>query len=137
MSERFGNGVLGAGRTQFDVVAEELNRFLHRLVMIHAVGERIRPRVEVAVLGYGGSTVCSALGGSLATRTLVTLPELNAEPLHIDARTTKEMDGTGIVTLYPDRKKLQSGLPRQRNYRRTTLRYGYSTSQVKFQRLFV
>jgi hypothetical protein len=97
MGDTFGGSQIGAGKRKCDMVATLVNSFLHELVETNSVGPEVRPRADIAVIGYNGNGVRSALGGALASKTFVTLPELRNDPLRVETRTKKEMDDTGSV----------------------------------------
>jgi hypothetical protein len=97
MADKFGDKRVGGGRHKKDMVATVLNSFLHELVETNTVGTQVRPRAEVAVLGYGGDGVRSALSGHLAIKRFVTLPDLKNNPLRVSVRTRKEIDDTGNI----------------------------------------
>lgn len=101
MDDPFGGSQLGAGRKKKDMVATVLNNLLHEFIKANTVGTMIKPRADVAVIGYSGSGVTSALSGGLSSKPFVTLKDLNDNPLRIDARTKKEMDDTGNIIEVP------------------------------------
>jgi len=101
MSDPFGLAQAGSGRKKCDMVATVLNGFLNELIVTNTVAQKdgsttVRPRADVAVLGYYGSFVGSILRGPLERRDFVTLPELQMYPLDIERRTRKEIDDTGM-----------------------------------------
>lgn len=106
MDAAFGGTQLGTGKKKCDMVATVLNRLLNEFVKTNMVGSLVKPRADIAVLGYGGGilsgllsggSVKSALSGPLASKTFVTLAELNENPLRIEARSEKEVDESGNV----------------------------------------
>jgi hypothetical protein len=101
MDDAFGGTQLGAGKKKSDMVATVLNGLLHEFIKANTVGTVIKPRADVAVVGYSGGGVTSALSGSLGGKSFVTLKDLNDNPLRIDARTKKEMDDTGNIIEVP------------------------------------
>lgn len=101
MDDPFGGTQLGAGKKKKDMVATVLNNLLHEFIKSNTVGTTIKPRADVAVLGYSGNSVTSALSGSLAGKSFITLKDLNDNPLRIDPRTKKEMDDTGNIIEVP------------------------------------
>jgi hypothetical protein len=54
-----------AGGSKAEVVADALNRLLTELAIRCAKEEGVRDYFHVAVIGYGGRTAHSALGGAL------------------------------------------------------------------------
>jgi hypothetical protein len=61
-------------------VAQALNRFLPHFVACCCETDQIRDYWHIGIIGYG-NTVGSALGGSLAGRTIVPISELAQQPL--------------------------------------------------------
>ena len=106
MSDPFGNQQAGAGKRKCDMVATVLNGFLNELIVTNTIAHNneiseVRPRADVAVLGYSGSSVGSVLGGSLYGKDFVSLPELQVNPLEIETRRRKEIDDIGLEIEIP------------------------------------
>lgn len=101
MDAPFGGTQLGAGRRKCDMVATILNSLLHEFIKSNTVGDVIKPRVDVAVIGYSGAGVSSALADPLNQNLFVTLPELAAAPLRIETRSKQEIDDTGSIIRIP------------------------------------
>ncbi len=106
MEDAFGQAQSGAGQRKCDAVANVLNGFLDELITINAVigpnsVAQTRPRAEIAVLGYGGKSVSSALPGPLADQDFVSLPQLQGNPIRVETRMKKDIDGTGNPTEVP------------------------------------
>jgi len=106
MSDPFGYQQAGAGRRKCDMVATVLNGFLNELIVTNTIAQKdgttmVRPRADVAVLGYEGSFVGPILGGALQGRAFVTLPDLQMNPLMIDRRTKREIDEVGMEIEIP------------------------------------
>jgi hypothetical protein len=80
-----------------DVVADALNRLLTELAIRCAKEEGVRDYFHVAVLGYGGRSVQSALGGALGGQELVPISQVADHPLRVDQRTKLTPDGAGGV----------------------------------------
>jgi hypothetical protein len=100
MEEPFGQSQTGGGQRKCDAVCTVFNGFLDELVSINTVIgansiAEARPRADIAVIGYHGSQVTTALSGPLAGRDFVTLPELQRNPIRVESRTKKELDGIG------------------------------------------
>jgi hypothetical protein len=100
MSDPFGYSQAGAGRRKCDMVATVLNGFLNELIVTNTIAKKdgtveVRPRADIAVLSYEGSSVRSALSGSLAVSDFVSLTELQMNPITIEQRKRKEIDETG------------------------------------------
>ncbi len=102
MSDPFGGiDQAGRGRRKCDMVTTVLNGLLNELIVTNTVAQKdgtvdVRPRAEVAVLGYHGSYVDSVLAGDLSGRHFVSLPELQVSPIDIERRNKKEIDETGM-----------------------------------------
>jgi hypothetical protein len=106
MSDAFGNEQAGGGKRKCDMVATVLNGFLNELIVTNTVAKKdgsteVRPRADVAVIGYEGNFVGSVLGGEVYGRDFVSLPELEMNPLAIETRNKKEVDETGMVIEIP------------------------------------
>jgi hypothetical protein len=97
MKNKFGGSQIGAGQTKASMVATVLNSLLHDLVKANTVGTLIKPRAEVAVIGYEGRSVRNALSGLLASKPFANLGELAANPLRVETRIRKEMADDGTV----------------------------------------
>ncbi len=100
MAEQFGQAQVGRGRRKCDMVATILNGFLNELVTTNIIPRPdgtsdVRPRADICVIGYEGSNIGSVLGGALAGRDFVTLPELQTYPADIEMRKQKDVDDTG------------------------------------------
>ncbi len=96
----FGAGVPNSGERKCDMVATVLNGFLHELIrtniMIGPGGmPDVRPRADIAVVGYEGTSVASALSGSLTNSDFVTLPQLQADPVKVESHEMKEISPIG------------------------------------------
>lgn len=101
MEETFAGQQAGAGRRKCDIVATVLNNLLNEFVRTNTVGAEIKPRADIAVLGYEGESVMSALGGKLAKKDFVTLPELIGSPLRVETREKSEVDDAGQMIKIP------------------------------------
>lgn len=100
MYAEFGGDQIGAGRRKSDMVATVLNGLLHEMVRTNTVGAVVKPRADIAVLGYG-SRVGSALAGPLAGRDFVSLADLIQNPLRVETRNKKEVTDDGQVIEAP------------------------------------
>ena len=89
------------GRRKCDVAAEIVNQTLSRLVDTNTTMDGVKNRAEVAVIGYGGSGVSSALGGWLADQDIVNLSELATNILRSEQREKHSVDARGepIMTI--------------------------------------
>src|ERR1700730_1176222 len=91
MSDNFGQAQAGGGRRKCDMVATILNGFLNELIALNSKPKpdgttEIRPRADIAVLGYEGNSARSVLSGSLGSKMFATLPELQMNPIDIEKR---------------------------------------------------
>jgi hypothetical protein len=121
MYDSFGPSKAGRGQKKSEMVATILNGFLNELIntnrVVHPDGSpEVRPRAEIAVIGYG-SSVSSVLGGVLANKPFVTLTELDANPISINMVKKKEVDGMGNIIEVPTpfpiwvKAKAENGTP--------------------------
>jgi hypothetical protein len=101
MSENFGGVQVGAGKRKADMVATVLNNLLYEMVRANTDGTVIKPRAEIAVVGYEGGTARTALGGALAKSEFVGLSELIQNPLRVDTRIRREVDDAGRIVEVP------------------------------------
>lgn len=97
MKDPFTEQQVGGNRRKCDVVATLLNSLLYDFIRANTVGSVIKPRVEIAVLGYSGASARSALSGPLKGKDFVGLPELMNHPLRVETRKRKEDVGDGTV----------------------------------------
>ena len=102
MASPFGRSQAGSGQQKCDAVATVLNGFLNELISINTIVDAsgapvVKPRADIAVIGYEGGTVASALGGALASKDFVTLAELQMNPINIEMRKVRDIDATGKV----------------------------------------
>jgi hypothetical protein len=93
----FGAGQPNRGERKCDMVAAVLNGFLQELILTNTLVRpdattEVRPRADIAVIGYEGGNINSALGGSLSYQPFVSLPELQADPVKIERFENKEID---------------------------------------------
>lgn len=100
MADPFGMAQAGAGRRKCDMVATVFNGFLNELIVTNTVAQKdgtteVRPRAEVAVIGYEGISVEPILEGVLEGKSFVSLPDLQMNPLDIELRKRLEIDDTG------------------------------------------
>lgn len=106
MADPFGNTQAGAGKRKCDMVATVLNGFLNELIVTNTIAQKdgtteVRPRADVAVIGYEGNFVGTALSETFYGRDFVSLPELQMNPLTIETRNKKEIDDTGMEIEIP------------------------------------
>ncbi len=96
MNRPFVAGQPNSGDKKCDMVAAVLNGFLQELILTNTVVRPdgttdIRPRADIAVIGYQNETVNTALSGSLAYAPFVTLPELQADPMQKKSSVVREI----------------------------------------------
>lgn len=106
MADPFPASKIGAGKRKCDMVATILNNFLHNFIEKNTVVRKngqpeVRPRADVAVLGYEGTTVRSAFAAPLGNQDFVSLPDLSANPIDIEKRKMKQVDDTGQIYEIP------------------------------------
>src|SRR2546429_4943793 len=70
MDDPFGGTQVGGGRKKSNAVALVMNNFLDELITTNISiqndgSNEVRPRAEIAIIGYGGNTVGSVFGGVL------------------------------------------------------------------------
>ena len=90
------------GRRKCDLAAEIVNRTLSGLVDENTTMDSgVKDRAEVAVIGYGGSGVSSALGGFLTGQDIVSLSELATNIVRTEQKKKHGVDARGepIVTM--------------------------------------
>jgi hypothetical protein len=92
MSDPFGKGELKVKKA--DGVADAINKLLANLSLACSKEEGIRNYFYVGVLGYGVQ-VGPALGGTLATKEVVSIEDIACNPVRIEMRTKKTSDGAG------------------------------------------
>jgi hypothetical protein len=100
------NGIAGSPRPKIDALATGINRFITDLIILCEKGEdRPRNYFDVGVIGYTtdrsdppnpvvGPALAGA-NGTLAGRDLVTVNDLNDDPLAIEERQRSVDDGAG------------------------------------------
>lgn len=102
MEDPFGGTRIGAGKKKCEAVALVLNSLLNELVRTNTVGSTIKPRADIAVLGYHEQAVENALPQALTVQDFVSLPQLMTNPLRVDVKMKKELDETGKVVELPE-----------------------------------
>jgi hypothetical protein len=100
MKDPFGNQQAGSGRRKCDMLATVTNNFLNELILANTEIDRygnpdVRPRADLAIIGYEGEHVSSALKGLLGSYDFVTLRQLQENPLAIEHRKKREIDDAG------------------------------------------
>jgi hypothetical protein len=100
MDDVFGGDQIGAGKKKMDMVATVVNTVLDDMIRENTVGKDIKDRADVAVLGYNGSQVMSALPAGVGAGDFTSFSQLQNNPLDVETRTKKAMDDTG--SLYDD-----------------------------------
>jgi uncharacterized protein YegL len=87
MNDKFGGKSLAAGEKLKDQVAVVVNNTIGKLANASRKETEIRPRVEVAVIGYGAGGVASALPSSLTGKDLVPISDLFASAVRVEKKT--------------------------------------------------
>src|SRR5438132_917965 len=103
MGDPMGQGLIGGGTRKADAAAMVVNNVLKEVVSRSTQGALVRPRVDVAVIGYGpGQTVRNALGGALTNQEIVSISTLAENPIRIEQRMAQEFDPeTGQMVQIP------------------------------------
>ena len=83
--------------TKAKATSDALNRLIDTMIQLNLSGEEVYNRLLVSVIGYGGNTVASALGGALAGKNVVPLSDLNDNRIRLENRRKKVPDGAGGV----------------------------------------
>lgn len=87
------------GMSKAEFVADVINRTLRDLVVRCTREEGVRDYFDIAVIGYGDTSVRSALGGSLSQGLIHPISEIADGTLRIDEREKLVDDGNGgLVT---------------------------------------
>ena len=86
-----------------DFVADTVNQTLYDLVIRCTKTEEVRDYYHVAVIGYSGRGVASALTGALAGRRLTPVSQLAEYPARIETRFKPVSDGAGGIVEQPVR----------------------------------
>lgn len=101
------DGIAGTAKSISSTVATAVNKLISELIQICEKGEE-KPRhwFDVGMIGYtsdsnGTPVVGSAFGGALAGRDLVSIPDLNDNPLDFEVRKRKveQVDDAGNLVL--------------------------------------
>jgi hypothetical protein len=100
MEDPIGQGQVGEGTRKADAAGMVVNKVLNEVVRRCTQGADVRPRVDVAVLGYGpGNSVYNALysamaraGSALAERDIISISDLAGNPLGIAHTSVAEFD---------------------------------------------
>jgi hypothetical protein len=86
----------GAIRSKAVWLAHVLNEFLSELVLENTSGRRVRNRLDLAVIGYGGPRVGSVLPITAADG-FATLQQLADHPLRVETQLQEYVDEDGLV----------------------------------------
>jgi hypothetical protein len=92
MAEPFG---AEAAKTKAQGVAEAVNRLVETLVLRCSKGEQILDRYHIGMIGYGGEVGLGFPIDALAGEVLQPVSRIDANPLRIEQRVTREQDRTG------------------------------------------
>lgn len=87
MADKFGGKSLAPKEKLMDQVAVVVNNTIRKLADASRKGTEIRPRVDVAVIGYGAGGVASALPCSLNDKDLVPISDLFANAVRVEKKT--------------------------------------------------
>jgi hypothetical protein len=107
------DGIAGTKKSISSTVATAVNKLIFELIQICEKGDD-KPRhwFDVGMIGYtsdanGTPIVGSAFGGALAGRNLVSIPDLNDNPLDFEVRKKKveQVDDTGNLVLVDEEVK--------------------------------
>jgi hypothetical protein len=104
MDDPFGGTQVGGGRKKSHAVALVINNFLDELITTNITIQKdgsneVRPRAEVAIIGYGGNTVGSVFGGVLEGSDMVSIADLQANPLAVEKHQKRDLDDEGNVVM--------------------------------------
>ena len=88
---------MSTGRSKAQHLSDVLNKTLYSLAYHCSKPEGIRNYFEIGVLAYGGNGVYNGFQGSLSSRVLNTISEIEALPLRIEERKKKVDDGAGGI----------------------------------------
>ena len=101
MNDPFGGTQVGDRQKKSEAVALVINSFLDALVktntLVHNDGSTsVRPRADIAVIGYGGQTVASVFGGDLEGRDFVSFADLQAQHPTVVGRSARTGPATFV-----------------------------------------
>ena len=107
------DGIAGTKKSISSTVSTAVNKLIFELIQICEKGdEKPRHWFDVGMIGYtsdanGSPTVGSAFGGSLAGRELVSIPDLNDNPLDFEVRKKKveQVDDAGNLVMVDEEVK--------------------------------
>ena len=109
MNETFG-GDIGKGKKKSEMVATTLNGLLSEFIKVNTKNAEVRPRIEVAAIGYNITLDAAgiarinlnwALPNTSDAKPFVNLAELAAAPVKIEKREKKDVDETGAPYTVP------------------------------------
>jgi hypothetical protein len=94
------DGLAGSPRPKCEALATAINRFISELIIKCERGDDLFPYFDVGVIGYttdkaGAPIIGPALQGALAGHDLVSIPDLNDNPLVVETR--QKDDGVGGI----------------------------------------
>lgn len=92
---------MDAEKSKAETVADILNRTIQELIVRCGREEGVRDYFEVGVLGYSQDSVRNALSGTLGSKVLHPISEVEANPLRVEERMKKIPDGVGGLTEVP------------------------------------
>jgi len=83
------------GTSKSAFVADVLNKTLYNMITRCTKADGCRPYFDVGVIAYGGNGVGAGFDGTLSTKILHPLPDIERSPLRIEERVKKVPDGAG------------------------------------------
>jgi len=87
----------GASKSKADALADAINNLLRNISLQCSKEEGVRDYYHIGVIGYSGSGVKPAFGGTLANQYLVSISEVADNPCRIEERIKSIDDGAGDI----------------------------------------
>ena len=88
---------MDGGRVKSEFVADVLNQTIAETIVRCTKADGVRDYFDIGVIGYGGDRVGSAFGGELSDRNLLTISEIESNPLRIEEREQDFDAGDGVL----------------------------------------
>jgi hypothetical protein len=88
---------MDGGRIKSEFVADVLNQTIAETIVRCTKADGVRDYFDIGVIGYGGDRVGSAFGGELSGRNLLTISEIENNPLRIEEREQDIDTGDGVL----------------------------------------
>lgn len=98
--------LVGQTRSKAFWLTRMMNEFLYELVLENTSGTRVRNRMDIAVIGYGGTFVGSVLPPALARHDFVTLQQLADHPLRVETTMQQFVDEDGTLHEYEEMRNV-------------------------------